>query len=160
MNEREFINSIFEGALGLQLKYGLPAAAIIAQACLETGFGKHVVKDLYTGQESFNLFNIKGKGPAGQVRVKTWEILKGVKVYGEEKFRAYSSYKESFDDYASLITGSPRYARAVQAGTDPDKYVQALQQSGYATDPAYALKLSRIMDSQRLRDMVDNFLWD
>ena len=160
MTERDFINSILAGAVRLQSSYGLPAAVIIAQACLETGFGKHVVKDIYTGQQSFNLFNIKGMGPAGQVRVKTWEVLKGVKVYGEERFRAYSSYQESFDDYAALITGSPRYSRAVQAGTDPDKYVQALQQSGYATDPAYALKLSRIMHSQKLRELVANFLWD
>lgn len=160
MSEREFINSILAGAVRLQSRYGLPAAAIIAQVCLETGFGKHVVKDIYTGQQSFNLFNIKGMGPAGQVRVRTWEFLKGVKVHGEEKFRAYSSYQESFDDYAALITGSSRYARAVQAGKDPDKYAQALQQSGYATDPGYALKISRIMDSQKLREMVVDFIWD
>jgi flagellum-specific peptidoglycan hydrolase FlgJ len=151
----KFIFEVIKAAAKIQKDYGLPAAAITAQACLETGFGKYVSKDMFTGKYSYNLFNIKGSGPAGSVTVKTWEVYNGVKKTILAKFRAYNNYEESFDDYVSLITRSQRYAPCLAVKDDPDEYARQLQNCGYATDPKYALKLISIMDSHKLRELAE-----
>ena len=68
------------------------------------------------------------------------------------KFRAYDSYEDSFRDYARLITQSPRYAQASQQTESARAFAGGLQKAGYATDPQYAAKLSRAIEStQRLQ---------
>ncbi len=71
------------------------------------------IRDKYTGKEAFNLFNIKGEGPAGSVMANDIDYIKGKKVHVEAEFRAYNSYEESFADYASLLTEAQRYAPAL-----------------------------------------------
>jgi flagellar protein FlgJ len=70
------------------------------------------------------------------------------------KFRAYGSDDEAFRDYARMLTASPRYAGvAAQAAVAPasaasaSSFAQGLQRAGYATDPAYADKLSRVINA-------------
>ena len=63
------------------------------------------------------------------------------------KFRAYSSYEESFRDYAKLINDSPRYAKAKLQTGNAQAYASGLQKAGYATDPEYAAKLSRAINT-------------
>jgi len=63
------------------------------------------------------------------------------------KFRAYASHAESFADYAKLIKDSPRYANVVAKGKDAAGFAQGLQKAGYATDPAYAEKLTRVINT-------------
>lgn len=155
MTASEFIDSVLPGSCTIQQRTGLPAAVMIAQACLETGWGKYVSKDMNTGQFSFNLFNIKGVGPAGSVLVKTWEVYNGVSQTVNDYFRAYSDYSESFADYANLITQNSRYAPAVAAQADPEEYARQLQYCGYATDPAYASKLIQIIHANNIVERVN-----
>jgi flagellar protein FlgJ len=77
-----------------------------------------------------------------------------VKQRAVEKFRSYESYAEAFRDYANLLKNNPRYAQAIEAGNDPAAFARGLQQAGYATDPAYASKLTRVITSSVLRQSL------
>jgi flagellar protein FlgJ len=152
--QQKFIDSVLPSAINIQKQTRLPAAAMVAQACLETGYGKYVIKDKDTGRFSYNLFGIKGKGPAGGAKTLTTEY-KGTKPYQVvAEFRAYHNYEESFADYAKLITQNSRYARAVAVRNDPVAYAEAIQNCGYATDPEYAKKLINIMSRWGLINQV------
>lgn len=119
---------------------------LISQAALETGWGKHVSKDV-RGNSSFNLFNIKaGADWDGDVIEKTtMEYRDGVPVREVAKFRAYDSYEESFKDYVNFLKSNDRYNNALRDAADPEKFIHGLHRSGYATDPAYADKIIHIM---------------
>jgi flagellar protein FlgJ len=127
---------------------GIPATFMIAQAAHETGWGR---KDIRTadGQPTYNLFGIKAgsnwKGATADVT--TTEFIGGVARKVVQKFRAYGSHAESFADYANLMKGSQRYAGVVAAGKDAKGFAQGLQKAGYATDPAYADKLSKVINT-------------
>ena len=95
---RKFVETHVKIAVEVQEEHGIPALAMLAQSALETGWGRHVSKDIYGGNDSLNLFNIKGEGSLGYVHVRTWEIIDGKKVEIVDHFRAYKSYKESFED--------------------------------------------------------------
>jgi peptidoglycan hydrolase FlgJ len=127
---------------------GVPAALILAQAALESGWGRREIKG-DDGAQSFNLFGIKAdrswRGPVAETT--TTENVDGVLQRVRGKFRAYGSYQEAFADYARFLTGNPRYAGVLSAG-DPAQAAHRLQRAGYATDPQYGSKLVRII--QRL----------
>jgi peptidoglycan hydrolase FlgJ len=124
---------------------GVPAPLILAQAALESGWGKREIR-AEDGTQSFNLFGIKAdrswKGPT--VEITTTEYVDGEAQRVRAKFRAYGSYDEAFTDYAKFISGNPRYAGVV-ATDDPAQAAHGLQRAGYATDPQYGQKLVRIM---------------
>ena len=145
---REFVAALEPEAERTAERLGVPKVALIAQAALETGWGQHVVQDA-EGGSSNNLFNIKaqsGGWDGDAVRVPTLEYREGVPEREMADFRAYDSVAESFDDYADFLERNPRYREALEVGQDPEAFVQALEDAGYATDPAYAEKLRRIMD--------------
>lgn len=127
---------------------GIPASFMLGQAGHETGWGKSEIRNK-DGSNSFNLFGIKaGKGWTGKVaEVTTTEYIDGVAKKVTAKFRAYSSYEESFKDYARLITENPRYEKARAKTHSALAYAAELQKAGYATDPQYAAKLSRAIQS-------------
>lgn len=132
---------------------GIPASFMVGQAGHETGWGQHEIK-LRGGAPSHNLFGIKADASwRGKVaEVTTTEYVDGVARKTTAKFRAYESYDASFRDYARLITQSPRYAQVVQQTNSPLAFARSLQRAGYATDPAYAAKLSRAIETtQRLQ---------
>ena len=127
---------------------GIPAAFMVSQAALETGWGRKEIRHA-DGAPSFNLFGIKAggswKGPVAEVL--TTEFINGRAQKVVAKFRAYGSYAESFADYAQLIKGSPRYAGVVADARSAQGFAQRLQRAGYATDPAYADKLTRVINT-------------
>ena len=127
---------------------GLPAGFMLGQAGHETGWGKYEIKQK-DGAPSFNLFGIKaGPGWTGKVaEVTTTEYVNGVAKKTVAKFRAYDSYDASFRDYARLITETPRYAQAKKQTSSPLAFASGLQRAGYATDPEYANKLSRAINT-------------
>ncbi len=131
---------------------GVSARALLAQAALETGWGAHMPR-LADGAPSNNLFGIKAGGAwqGASVSVPTLEYESGVAVRRVDAFRAYASPAQSFMDYARLIASSPRYAAALGQGENIAGFAQALQQGGYATDPAYASKLVQVADSAPMR---------
>ena len=127
---------------------GLPAGFMLGQAGHETGWGKHEIKHK-DGTPSFNLFGIKaGASWTGKVaEITTTEYVNGVAKKTVAKFRAYDSYDASFRDYARLITETPRYAQAKHQTSSPLAFASGLQRAGYATDPDYANKLSRAINT-------------
>jgi flagellar protein FlgJ len=125
---------------------GIPAKFMLGQAALETGWGKREIVGR-DGSRSNNLFGIKaGPGWTGKVvEAVTTEYVNGKAQSKVERFRAYDSYADSFKDYAKLITDNPRYEKVMASAGDASKFAQGLQRAGYATDPQYANKLTRII---------------
>ena len=125
---------------------GIPAKFMLGQAALETGWGKREIigRD---GSSSHNLFGIKASSDwKGKVtEAVTTEYVNGKAQRKVEKFRAYDSYADSFKDYAQLITGNKRYEKVLAAAGDASAFAQGLQKAGYATDPNYAAKLTKII---------------
>jgi flagellar protein FlgJ len=135
-------------ALQVQRETGIPAAFMIGQAAHETGWGRSEIRAA-DGSNSHNLFGIKATaGWQGKVaEVLTTEYVDGQPRKVVQRFRAYDSYAEAFRDYARLITQSPRYQAAARSVHSVQAYAQQLQQAGYATDPQYAVKLSRVINT-------------
>ena len=127
---------------------GIPSHYMIGQAGHETGWGKSEIRNK-DGSNSFNLFGIKAGGSwTGKVaEITTTEYINGAPKKITAKFRAYDSYEESFRDYARLIKTNPRYEKAMGQTGSAQAYASELQKAGYATDPAYAQKLSRAIQS-------------
>jgi flagellar protein FlgJ len=125
---------------------GIPAKFMLGQAALESGWGKREIKHA-DGSASHNLFGIKaGAGWKGKVvSAVTTEYVNGAPQTRVEKFRAYDSYADGFKDYAKLITNNPRYEKVLASAGDASSFAHGLQKAGYATDPHYATKLSRII---------------
>ncbi|MCP1572088.1 flagellar rod assembly protein FlgJ [Herbaspirillum rubrisubalbicans] len=125
---------------------GIPAKFMLAQAALETGWGK---KEIITrdGRSAHNLFGIKATGnwTGKVVEATTIEYINGKPQKRVEKFRAYDSYADAFKDYANLLRSNPRYEKVLASAQDAHGFAYGLQRAGYATDPHYAEKLSRII---------------
>jgi flagellar protein FlgJ len=143
-----FVQQHSQAAETASSETGIPAAFMLAQAALETGWGKREIigRD---GTHSHNLFGIKAganwKGPT--VDVNTTEYIGGQPRRVVQSFRAYASEAESFADYAKLMKDSPRYASVVSRSSDAKSFAQGLQKAGYATDPAYAEKLGKVINT-------------
>jgi flagellar protein FlgJ len=144
--QQEFVNQMLPHALQASGASGVPPQLILGQAALESGWGKREIRHA-DGSNSFNLFGVKaGSGWHGKVaEVMTTEYKNGVAAKQVEKFRAYSSYTEAFNDYAAMLSSNPRYASVMQQTNNPAGMALALQKSGYATDPKYAEKLVSVM---------------
>lgn len=127
-------------------RLGVDAEVLLSQAALETGWGKHMIRD-HSGRNSYNLFGIKAdsRWQGEKAIVSTLEYRDGIPVQEKASFRAYNSYAESFQDYVAFLQQHSRYQDALKAAVDPAEYVQGLQQAGYATDPQYANKILGIM---------------
>lgn len=135
---------------------GIPARFMVAQAAHESGWGRHEIKNS-DGSTSFNVFGIKAgsswKGPVAEVT--TTEYVNGQPHKGKAKFRAYASYEEAFTDYARMMKNNPRYSKVVAGASSAQGFAQGLQKAGYATDPAYADKLTRMINTTlRLQRMA------
>lgn len=125
---------------------GIPAKFMLGQAALESGWGKKEIKAL-DGSTSHNVFGIKANAnwKGRTVDALTTEYINGVAYQKVEKFRAYGNYSEAFCDYAKLISDNPRYQNVMQNTGDASQFAHALQKAGYATDPQYAQKLSKVI---------------
>jgi len=141
----EFVRELWPCAEAAGAELGIDPRHLLAQAALETGWGQSL-PCATDGRSSFNLFGIKaGTGWNGQsVAVRTLEFEGGIPVAKQARFRAYDSAADSFRDYVSVLRDNPRYAAALNTGSDTKAFAQALQRGGYATDPAYARKIAAI----------------
>ncbi|MBI5911026.1 MAG: flagellar assembly peptidoglycan hydrolase FlgJ [Betaproteobacteria bacterium] len=151
---QDFLARMKDHALEASDASGIPARFLLGQAALESGWGKHEIRAA-NGSQSFNLFGIKAgsnwKGPT--VDATTTEYVDGAPRKMLQKFRAYASYADAFKDYAALMQGNRRYA-AVLKQSDNAGFAQALQRTGYATDPRYADKLTSILNGARMRRTI------
>ena len=143
-----FVRQHGKTASDIERATGIPAGYLIGQAGHETGWGRREIKAA-NGENSFNLFGIKaGASWKGKVaEVTTTEYVNGVATKQDAKFRAYDSYRDAFKDYARMMSESPRYAKVMQQTSTPQAFASGLQRAGYATDPEYAAKLSRAINT-------------
>jgi flagellar protein FlgJ len=141
----EFVQTMLPLAEEAAQKIGVDARYLVAQAALETGWGKSIIRQA-DGSSSHNLFGIKAHGgwQGESARVLTTEYKGGEAVKEAASFRAYDSYRQSFNDYVSFLQGNGRYQEALAVTDKPESFVRELQQAGYATDPQYARKISQI----------------
>lgn len=144
----EFIKKLLPVAEKAAEKIGLDPKVLVAQAALETGWGQKVISKP-DGDSSFNFFGIKAdsRWQGESAKTMTHEYIDGKAIKIQDVFRAYESIEDSFDDYLSFVTDSKRYQHAIANAGDPNLYLKALQSAGYATDPNYADKISRIANS-------------
>ncbi len=143
-----FIRHLWPQAQGAAEQLGVKPEVLLAQAALETGWGKHVIKHP-DGSDSHNLFNIKAdyRWDGEQVAKRTLEYRDGIAVREQAFFRSYDSFEQSFQDYVDFLKDNPRYQGALKQTHQPEAFVDALQEAGYATDPAYGQKVRHILDS-------------
>jgi peptidoglycan hydrolase FlgJ len=154
--QASFVQQHAPAARAAQHSSGIPAHFMLAQAAHETGWGRSEIRNA-DGSSAHNLFGIKA-GPNWKGAVATaltTEFIDGQPHKVQAKFRAYASAADSFADYARLIGDNPRYAAArevlAQSGSAQDgstqRFATELQRAGYATDPAYADKLTRTINT-------------
>jgi len=126
-------------------RIGVDPLYLVAQAALETGWGKSVMRQ-QDGSSSHNLFGIKATGSwqGAQARAITSEFKGGQMVKETADFRSYDSYQDSFHDLVTLLQSNNRYKEVLSAADKPEQFVRELQKAGYATDPEYASKISQI----------------
>ncbi len=143
-----FVQTHREAAQEAQAATGIPATFMLAQAAHESGWGQREIKNA-DGSTANNLFGIKaGAGWKGAVaEVTTTEYVDGQARKTVQRFRAYASASDSFRDYARLMNGNSRYSQVLASGGDAQSFAQGLQAAGYATDPAYADKLARVINT-------------
>ncbi|MBK9364190.1 MAG: flagellar assembly peptidoglycan hydrolase FlgJ [Rubrivivax sp.] len=143
-----FVQQHTAAAAKAEAATGIPAAFMLAQAAHETGWGRKEIRHA-DGTPANNLFGIKAganwKGPVAEIT--TTEYIGGVARKVTARFRAYASHEESFADYAKLMKESPRYAPVLARAGDASAFAHGLQKAGYATDPAYGEKLSRVINT-------------
>ena len=146
-----FARAVWPHAERVGRELNVPAEGVLAQAALETGWGRHVMPGP-DGSPSMNLFGIKaGATWSGQsVAHRTLEFDGNTARPEVARFRSYSAIAESFDDYATLIASNERYAAVLGQGENVEGFAAALADSGYATDPEYARKIARVASSDTM----------
>ena len=151
----DFVNRIWSHAVDAARSIGVRPQFMVGQAALESGWGKHEIRNA-DGSGTHNLFGVKaGRGWNGpSVEKTTTEYVNGVAHKTTARFRVYASYGEAFKDYAKLIGGNPRYAGVMAQAQDAQGFARGLQQAGYATDPSYADKLVRVINSTTMRQSL------
>jgi flagellar protein FlgJ len=151
----DFVKQLAPYAQQAAQKLGVSVRAVLAQAALETQWGKHLPTHS-NGNTSNNLFGMKAGSSWGgdKVSVKTLEFEGGVPVQKHAQFRSYDNPGQSFDDYAQLVADNPRYAKALNHGEDVVGFAKGLVSGGYATDPAYAQKIVAIANSPQMKQAL------
>jgi flagellar protein FlgJ len=167
----EFVSTLWPMAEKAAQQLGVSTEVIISQAALETGWGKYVISD--DKKSSFNLFNIKAdKNWSGdKIEKVSDEFIRGTeknmkRVQQKSDFRAYASYEQSFADYVSFIKNNSRYSsfsnknstelNKMEQSLHDKSYVKGIHDAGYATDPNYAEKILRVLNSEPVQNQRIN----
>ncbi|HET8850107.1 MAG TPA: flagellar assembly peptidoglycan hydrolase FlgJ [Marinobacter sp.] len=147
----QFVQKLMPIALKLSQESGIDPRLMVAQAALETGWGKHMIKG-DNNEHSFNLFGIKAdqRWSGEAVTITTTEFRDGVPMKERADFRAYPDYEASFRDYVDFLQSNPRYRDVLSSADQPEVFAEKLQQAGYATDPEYGSKIRQIMNRESL----------
>ncbi len=150
----EFVKALLPQAEKAAKEINVDPKLLVAQAALETGWGKHVIHQ-DGGEQGFNFFGIKSHRDwdGSSVKVSTLEFRGGIPEKSVESFRVYDSAEQSFSDYVGFLKSNPRYIDALQNSESPEKFTSGLQQAGYATDPQYAEKIMRVYNSEQLNNI-------
>lgn len=149
----DFVEKLMPLAEKYGAELGVDPKVLLAQAALETGWGKKVSRGS-NGMSSHNLFNIKAdqRWSGGRVTVSTLEYERDQPRQQQAAFRAYPDFEASFKDYVGFLKSNPRYQQALARTDDGPTFVRSLHEAGYATDPRYAAKITTIMKSDVFGD--------
>lgn len=153
---QDFVAKLWPAAKSAARMLGTDPKILLAQAALETNWGKKIIPH-ENSSSSFNLFNIKAD-PSWDKNTTTMATLEqqdGIISKVKAKFRSYASYAESFKDYVSFIKQNNRYSQALSQAANPQAYVHALQNAGFATDSNYADKVLKIFSSNMFKSLID-----
>lgn len=155
-SKQEFIDFMSPIAEKVAGEVGVDPKLLVAQAALETGWGKFIMKN--GGGSSYNLFGIKAdrRWSGDTVQVQTLEYQNGIAARERASFRSYNSFEESFKDYVDFVTKQGRYEEAVNNISNAQQYIQSLHRAGYATDPQYSDKVMRIYQDDSLQTKFDS----
>ena len=140
-----FIGTLITPAQTAQTRWGVPASVTIAQAILESGWGRTSLARL-----ALNYFGVKAHGNLDYMEFPTHEWVAGQSVATVADFAKYPDVEASFADHATLIATLPRYAPAMAVRDDPTRFAAALQTCGYSTNPAYGAELWQIIQEYGL----------
>ncbi|GJJ00192.1 hypothetical protein RugamoR64_07300 [Duganella rhizosphaerae] len=142
--QQQFLASIKPWAEETAGKLGVSPDVVAAHAALESGWGRNPLRQ--GGADSNNLFGLKAGGSwqGAVAAASTTEFEHGAMLKKVERFRSYPDTASAFRDYADMLTSNPRYQAALNTGSDARAFAHGLAQGGYATDPNYADKLSKL----------------
>lgn len=147
MLSSEFLRELIPQAQKAQKQTGICASAMMAQAILESSWGRSGL-----AQRAHNLFGVKADaswtGPT--ISIDTKEYIDGKWVIVPAKWRAYPDWEASIEDHAKFLMDNPRYAPALAVKDQPELFCHQLQACGYATDPHYADLLISIIHGRNL----------
>jgi peptidoglycan hydrolase FlgJ len=154
--QEDFVTKLWSGAKEAAHMLGADPKLLLAQAALETNWGKKIIAS--DSDSSHNLFNIKADSAwkKSTTTTQTLEQKEGVLVKEKATFRRYASFNDSFMDYVHFLKANNRYAEALDKASDPKQFVQSLQDAGFATDPHYADKILSVFSSPNFKKLVDN----
>lgn len=146
-----FVTELLPMAERVARDSGIDPKLMLAQAALETGWGRHMIRG-EQGEPSFNLFGIKAdsRWQGDAVSITTTEYREGLPMKEQASFRAYTDYESSFRDYVSFLESNPRYREVLSVADQPEVFAEKLQEAGYATDPNYGSKIRQIMNRDSL----------
>ncbi len=152
-DKKEFFKTLLPAALEAERIYGVPASVTLAQAALESGWGRSPIG-------GYNIFGIKGKGPAGTVNVKTKEWENGQYVSINANFAKYNNFHEAVMKHGQVFHASYRgYSKGLQdyaANKNDYQFVDNVA-STYATSPTYKNDIKKIMQDYDLVNMSKNY---
>ena len=152
---QSFIEQLYPAAQQAAEQLGIDPKALLAQAAIETGWGKHMIHNT-SGQNSHNLFGIKAdrRWQGDRAIVNTIEFEQGVAATKKAPFRMYDSFADSMQDYVGFVKQNPRYEEAIKHSQSPESYFSELQKAGYATDPDYAKKVLSVLEGEQLKQYL------
>ena len=152
---QSFVEQLYPVAQEAAEKLGLDPKALLAQAALETGWGKHMIHNV-DGENSHNLFGIKANRSwqGDRAVIDTVEFEQGIASTKKQPFRVYANFGDAMHDYVNFIQKNPRYEQAVSQTDSPQSYFSELQKAGYATDPEYANKVISVFESEKFKRFV------
>ncbi len=152
---QEFVEVLYPHAVEAAKTLNIDPKAMIAQAALETGWGKSLIHK-NDGENSHNLFGIKAdkRWDGEKATVDTLEFVNNMPEKQQASFRSYGSFSDSMEDYVDFVKSNPRYEQAIGKTETPKEYFDALQQAGYATDPNYSEKVMSVLNGNILGELL------
>lgn len=160
MKPSEFVKAYYPFAKQTEDKTGISAIAILAQAALESAWGKCAPGNMFFGVKDTDGVNgneqlLTTTEYSTRADLKFPVIISVTPVVRNGKkyfkyvvktyFRKYKTPEESFTDHANLFLRVPRYKNALKVKNDPYKFVEEIAKAGYATAPTYADNLKKVV---------------
>ncbi|WP_432830335.1 sporangiospore maturation cell wall hydrolase GsmA [Dactylosporangium sp. CA-092794] len=152
MTNEQFLAASVPPAQQSQRDTKVPASVTLAQAILESGWGRSSLSANdrnFFGMKCFN--NAPGSYAVGCTSYSTQECnAQGACTTTVATFRSYASSLDSFRDHGANLKSLPRYAAAFNYTNNPNQFIAEIHKAGYATDPQYTTKVVALMTKYNL----------